>query len=1106
MRFVRLVVDDFQAIRHAELTLGPGLNVLHGPNDLGKSTLATAIRAALLLPAASTEAERFIPWTGGGTPRVELVLVDARGTYHRVVKVFNPSKGTATLERSPHDGDWEPTARNREVDEKLRQLLEWGVPAPGGRGSPRGLPEPFLAHALIPTQTEVDHILHASFEGDPDDSGKLRLARALEAFALDPRFKAVLEAAQQQVDAFFTPKGQRKRGRGSPFLAAAEDVEALQKELEALKQKREETERTEARVKELSTKLLELREARAAGDAHRGALELRIRQGEARRAAEDALRTAEAELASIVDAHAALEDRARALEETKAALEAHVRVASAAEQDVTRASDALSEARERLRRVTGDEAAAQRALARAKLTEERQSLELATTKARGRLEEARRALDAATHAQAREAASVAEQRALEETRGELAKAERARAEAEETRRQLEGLRVFARLDDATKRLEASKKAADDAKAAAAKAEESRARAELVKSDVAGLSIPTPEILEGLVALERELGLAEAALGGGLSVVVKTKKPLTVDVVADGKARTLAGPSEIIEAERTVVLSLPELVDVEVIAGDAQKRRAAAALRKRWESEAVPVLALAGVESVALLVAMCRDAERKVRDAERLEADAAQAEAEAKRLRPDPKLLAELTQRRTELDAQLAGRDRAILASLFASLGPQWETKLDRREADQGAKLDGLRTRATELASRAATLEGSASALEAQARAARTTADGLITSLGEDPRALVERLTTEQTRARARLEALDAERARLDGAADEAAEGARTDEARAAEHLARAQEAHTRAAKALADAKSAVDVATGTLAAERAHVALLPRRACEDAVTERRRARDALPPSAPATTSDLERAVAEVSRLDAEVSVVNDALQAAHGALEQVGGAVVVERLEELEAALTRAKAHQRALETDADAWKLVLGALKDSESAGTKHVGRVLAEDVSARFSALTNARYGELSLDPKLATGGIESAGGVREVMALSVGTREQLATLLRLAIAESLGSAIILDDHLVQTDAPRLARLVDALGRAALQIQVIVLTCRPGDYTPAPGAISAASTIIDLVGVIERLDPTSARRGPAEPNLSDGTPVPQDRSVGIDASPARRPGRATR
>src|SRR5262245_30435698 len=72
VRFVRLVVDRFRGIQHADVTFGPGLNVLHGPNGGGKSTLAAAIRAALLLPAGSREASDYIPWQGDYTPAVQL--------------------------------------------------------------------------------------------------------------------------------------------------------------------------------------------------------------------------------------------------------------------------------------------------------------------------------------------------------------------------------------------------------------------------------------------------------------------------------------------------------------------------------------------------------------------------------------------------------------------------------------------------------------------------------------------------------------------------------------------------------------------------------------------------------------------------------------------------------------------------------------------------------------------------------------------------------------------------------------------------------------------------------------------------------------------------
>ena len=66
MRLRSLEVEHFRAIQSARLVFGPGLNVVHGPNDLGKSTLTEAIRAVLLIAPGSAEARSFATW--GATP------------------------------------------------------------------------------------------------------------------------------------------------------------------------------------------------------------------------------------------------------------------------------------------------------------------------------------------------------------------------------------------------------------------------------------------------------------------------------------------------------------------------------------------------------------------------------------------------------------------------------------------------------------------------------------------------------------------------------------------------------------------------------------------------------------------------------------------------------------------------------------------------------------------------------------------------------------------------------------------------------------------------------------------------------------------------------
>jgi DNA repair ATPase RecN len=47
MRLYRLQITSFAAIESIEVEFGPGLNVLYGPNDLGKSTVSVSVCSCL---------------------------------------------------------------------------------------------------------------------------------------------------------------------------------------------------------------------------------------------------------------------------------------------------------------------------------------------------------------------------------------------------------------------------------------------------------------------------------------------------------------------------------------------------------------------------------------------------------------------------------------------------------------------------------------------------------------------------------------------------------------------------------------------------------------------------------------------------------------------------------------------------------------------------------------------------------------------------------------------------------------------------------------------------------------------------------------------------
>ncbi|MCA9611474.1 MAG: AAA family ATPase, partial [Myxococcales bacterium] len=216
MKLRSLEVADFRRIRRAKLELGPGLNVVYGPNDLGKSTLVEALRAALLLPSTSTVANEYVPWDRDATPAVALEL-EHRGVLYCVKKSWGTgTRASALLERADDGHTFAVDAKSREVDGKLRDLFAWGIASPGGKQAPRGLPESFLTSVLFGTQAESDALFGASLDKDTDEAGRLRLTDALEAYAQDPVLKEILDRAQKKVDEAFSATGQKRKGKASP--------------------------------------------------------------------------------------------------------------------------------------------------------------------------------------------------------------------------------------------------------------------------------------------------------------------------------------------------------------------------------------------------------------------------------------------------------------------------------------------------------------------------------------------------------------------------------------------------------------------------------------------------------------------------------------------------------------------------------------------------------------------------------------------------------------------------------------------------------------------------------------------------------------------------
>jgi hypothetical protein len=238
---------------------------------------------------------------------------------------------------------------------------------------------------------------------------------------------------------------------------------------------------------------------------------------------------------------------------------------------------------------------------------------------------------------------------------------------------------------------------------------------------------------------------------------------------------------------------------------------------------------------------------------------------------------------------------------------------------------------------------------------------------------------------------------------------------------------------------------------------------------------ALPvPDRTVTEEEVSNARADAARIKLELEGIERDVQRAHGALEQVGGAVARERLRDATEAFELAECQEKETEAEYEAWKLLLEQMREADAAQASNLGQALVPAIAARFQELTEQRYQRVQLTAQLGTEGVMISGTLRPTAQLSVGTREQLSTLYRLALAEYLRTVIVLDDQLVQSDNTRMDWFRALLTEKAQTFQVVVFTCRPGDYLAASALVSEGSAVHRDTkrGIIRAIDLSRALR----------------------------------
>ena len=319
----QISVRHFAGIRSAEVSFEHGLNVLYGPNEIGKSTLVDAMRAALLLQHGATAARDFEDWHTDQPPQVKLTFETEPQRIWRVRKSFGKgSDGSSYLDFSRDGKTFTQDAKGREVDGRIRDLLRWGLPAPGGKGSPRGFSESFLATTLLADQRAVAAVLDRNLDDDSDESGKGQLTAALQALAEDPVFRTVVARTQQRVDEAFTGTGQRSRRRGSPWINLRDQRQAADQRRTEMRRRVTESDDARARVDKRREELDEARGQLDNARRHGKRVDMAWDRQQARAAVSDEIAKAKHERDRIQGLHDDLDKARRELSAAKEAVSA----------------------------------------------------------------------------------------------------------------------------------------------------------------------------------------------------------------------------------------------------------------------------------------------------------------------------------------------------------------------------------------------------------------------------------------------------------------------------------------------------------------------------------------------------------------------------------------------------------------------------------------------------------------------------------------------------------------------------------------------------------------------------------------------------------------
>ena len=232
------------------VTVGPfeeGINVVHGPNGTGKSTLFESLSRGLLdsHSVSGQDVTALVPWGRLLAPRV-IVEFMQDGAGYRISKQFL-QENHSRLDRL-EEGIYRPLAEGRQADDTVRTMLTRNPPA-------RGLSQPRhwgLAQVLWAPQGKL---MLTELSGDVVNDIRMALGAQLSIAASGPVEARITDLYLQ----YFTKGGKLKSGKGAPELARMQNqLDDVQRRRQELLERLQQYEDSSRRVEDIRARRLQL--------------------------------------------------------------------------------------------------------------------------------------------------------------------------------------------------------------------------------------------------------------------------------------------------------------------------------------------------------------------------------------------------------------------------------------------------------------------------------------------------------------------------------------------------------------------------------------------------------------------------------------------------------------------------------------------------------------------------------------------------------------------------------------------------------------------------------------------------------------------------------